>query len=75
MVLVSLPTSNKIEPCGNGTDYNRLLLVMDTGASSFLTPFKADFVDYVPCDIPINTVGDEKGVVAPQLVILCFYQD
>ena len=65
-------SANKIEPRGHGTDYNRLPLVMDTGASSFLTPFKADFVDYVPCDIPMNTVGDEKRVVGVGTVMYKF---
>ncbi len=65
-------SANKIEPQSHGTDHNCLLLVMDTGASSFLTPFKANFVDYVACDIPMNTVGDEKQVVGVGTVMYKF---
>ncbi len=28
-----------------------------------MTPFKADFVYFVPCDIPMNKVGNEKCAV------------
>ncbi len=63
---------NKIKPHGHGTDYNQLPLVMDTGKSSFLTPFKAYFIDHVPCDIPMNIVGDEKHVICAGTVMYKF---
>ncbi len=36
-------------------------------------PIQADFVDYVPCDIPMNTVGDEKQVVGVGTVMYKFF--
>ncbi len=52
-----------------GTDYNRLPLVVDTGVSLSLTPFNADFVDYVLFDIHLNTVDNDKYVVVIRNVI------
>lgn len=47
------------------SSYHDMPLVYDTGASYGLTPFKADFIDYRPCDIPvkdITKVNRVKGI-------------
>ena len=49
----------------NPSSYAGMPLVYDTGASFGLTPFRADFIDYRPCNIPvkdITKVNKVKGV-------------
>lgn len=41
---------------GFKNNYHDMPLVYDTGASYGLTPFRADFIDYKPCDIPIKDI-------------------
>ena len=38
-------------------------LVWDTGASFGLTPFRADFIDYVECDIPVKDISKTNRVI------------
>ena len=37
-------------------------LVYDTGASYGLTPFRADFIDYQTCDIPVKDISKTNRV-------------
>ncbi len=41
----------------NGSAYDDTPLIYDTGASYGLTPFRGDFIDYQPCDIPIRDIS------------------
>ena len=38
-------------------------LVLDTGASFGLTPFRGDFIDYVECSIPVNDIKPTNMVI------------
>ena len=38
-------------------------LAWDTGASFGLTPFRADFIDYVECQIPVKDISKTNIVV------------
>ena len=44
-------------------------LIWDTGASSGLTPFKADFLTYEECDIPIKDVSQTNRVIGMGLAM------
>ena len=41
---------------------NNTPLVYDTGASYGLTPFRADFIDYQTCDIPVKDISKTNRV-------------
>ena len=41
---------------------NQPPLVYDTGASYGLTPFRSDFIDYQPCDIPVKDISKVNRV-------------
>ena len=44
-------------------DPKTLMLIWDTGASFGLTPFRSDFIDYVPCNIPVKDVTKVNRVI------------
>ena len=43
--------------------YKNCLLVWDTEASSGLTPFCCDFIDYVECNIPVHDIARTNMVI------------
>ena len=49
------------------------MLIWDTGASFGLTPFRSDFIDYVPCDIPVKDVTKVNRVVGIGTTLHKFY--
>ena len=38
-------------------------LVLDTGASAGLNPFRCDFIDYIECQIPVNGIARTNMVI------------
>jgi len=44
-------------------DPKTLILIWDTGASSGLTPFRSDFIDYVKCEIDVRDITKVNKVV------------
>jgi hypothetical protein len=52
-----------------------MLLSWDTGASFGLTPFKADFIDYVECDIPVKDVTKVNKVIGMGTTLHKFKND
>ena len=48
-------------------------LVYDTGASYGLTPFRADFIHYQPCDIPVKDISKVNRVKGIGTVMYRFY--
>ena len=47
----------------NQVNYWNCPLVWDTGASFGLSPFRGDFIDYMPCEIPVNDIKSTNIVV------------
>jgi len=54
------------------SDFKRLPLVWDTGASQGLTPFLNDFIHYVKCDIPVNDISKVNRVIGIGTVMYKF---
>ena len=50
-------------------------LVWDTGASFGLTPFRADFIDYVECQIPVNDIARTNMVIGIGTTLNKFWID
>ena len=50
-------------------------LIMDTGASSSLTPFRSDFIDYVECNIPVKDVTKVNTVIGIGTAIYKFIDE
>ncbi len=48
---------------GGSLDPCTLILIWDTGASFWLTPFHSDFIDYVECDVPVKDVTKVDKVI------------
>ena len=46
----------------NGNSFSSLPLILDTGASGGMSPFKADFVEYQPSNIQLDTAAHTNTV-------------
>ena len=53
---------HKLNKCSNTNGYMDVPLIYDTGASHGLTPFRADFIDYHECDIPVKDISKVNRV-------------
>ena len=51
------------QPPGHESSFLGCPLVWDTGASFGLTPFRADFIDYVECRIPVKDISKTNTVI------------
>ena len=55
--------------CNHNSSFESTPLVWDTGASLGLTPFRADFLDYVEVNIPVKDVTKTNYVIGISTVI------
>ena len=53
---VNILYENRVVQQGSFKDPRTLMCIWDTGASSSLTPFRSDFIDYAKCNIPVKGV-------------------
>ena len=53
----------------SGSAYEDTPLIFDTGASSGLTPFRADFITYHPCNIEIKDISKTNTVIGMGLAM------
>ena len=56
-------------PCNHSSSFENTPLVWDTGASLGLTPYRADFIDYLEVNIPVKDVTKTNYVVGIGTVI------
>ena len=66
---------NNADQCKHGHSFENTPLVWDTGASLGLTPYRADFFDYVDVSIPVRDVTKTNYVVGIGTVIYRFQND
>ncbi|KAL7462233.1 hypothetical protein ACHAXS_002622 [Conticribra weissflogii] len=55
------------------TNFSTLPLVNDSGASSGVTPYRADFIDYQECDIEVSAVDSTTKVIGIRTAMYKFY--
>jgi hypothetical protein len=61
--------------CNHNSSFESTPLVWDTGASLGLTPFRADFFDYVEVSIPVKDITKTNYVIGIGTVIYKFQND
>ena len=66
---------SKTAPCNPASSFENTPLVWDTGASLGLTPYRADFIDYVEVNIPVKDVTKTNYVVGIGTVFFRFQND
>ncbi len=62
-VRVMILCVNEIAETLNGNSFHNLPLIMDSSASGGLSPFWADFVDYQPSNIKLETAAHTNTVI------------
>jgi hypothetical protein len=66
---------SKTVPCNHSGSFKSTPLVWDTGTSLGLTPYRADFIDYLEVNIPVKDVTKMNYVVGIGTVIFRFQND
>ena len=66
---------NNADQCNHCPSFENTPLVWDTGASLGLTPYRADFFDYVEVSIPVRDVTKTNYVVGIGTVVYRFQND
>ena len=66
---------SKTAPCHHSSSYENTPLVWDTGALLGLTPYRANFIDYLEVNIPVKDVSKTNYVVGIGTVIYRFQND